>query len=209
MLVAAFLLTIYAVPVTQAVVDKLNDEEMVLLDLFRRAPTKENLKQLEEDLDNNSLFRTFVQPRMQAVLTRHGRVGNKKAVIGRDGWLYYQPGVAYLGGLPFLSDDVIQSRRRAARMEAGAEVHPDPRPAIFAFARVLADRGIKLVLLPVPDKAMLHPAPLHGRWSHDGAAPPPRNPDFDRFVSEMQAGGRGGVRRHAGTAATGRQARAS
>jgi hypothetical protein len=109
-------------------------------------------------------------------------------VVGHGGWLYYQPGVAYLGGQPFLSDDVIQSRQRARRMEAGEEVHPDPRPAIFDFARALDRRGIKLVLMPIPDKAMLHPAPLHGRWPQTPAAPP-RNPDFARFVAEMQAQG--------------------
>ena len=187
-LVLGFLLVIYAVPLAQIVADKLNDEEIVLLDLFRRKPTRDNLKQLEQDLDNNSMFRSYVQPRMQAQLTRYGRVGNKKAVVGHEGWLYYQPGVAYLGGQPFLSDDVIQSRRRAARMEAGEEVHPDPRPAILAFARALAARGIKLVLLPIPDKAMLHPAQLHGRWPQQ-PTPPPRNPDFARFVAEMQAQG--------------------
>jgi hypothetical protein len=189
LLVAAFLLIISAIPVGQIVVDKLNDEEIVLLDLFRRPPTKDNLKQLEQDLDNNSLFRNWVQPRMQLLLTRFGRAGNKKAVVGHDGWLYYQPGVAYLGGQPFLSDDIIQSRRRAARMEAGEEVHPDPRPAILAFARALAARGIELVLVPVPDKAMLQPAQLHGRWRSDRAQPPPRNPDFARFAAEMQAAG--------------------
>jgi hypothetical protein len=188
-LLSTFLLIITAVPVAQIVVDKLNDDPIVLLDLFRRPLNRENLKQLEQDLDSNSLFRTWVQPRMQALLTRFGRAGNKKAVVGHNGWLYYQPGVAYLGGPPFLSDDIIQSRRRAARMEAGAEVHPDPRPAILAFAQALAARGIKLILVPVPDKAMLHPAQLHGRWPSSATAPPPRNPDFAPFVTQMQAAG--------------------
>jgi SGNH hydrolase-like domain, acetyltransferase AlgX len=189
LLAVAFLLVIYAVPVAQIAIDKANDDEIVLLDLFRRAPTKENLKQLEEDLDNNSTFRNWVQPRLQEVLSRYGRVGNKKAVIGQDGWLYYQPGVAFLGGQPFLGADTIEARQRAFRMEAGVEVHPDPRPAILAFAQALAPRGIKLVLFPVPDKAMLHPDKLHGRWSTNTPAPPPRNPDFDRWKRETEANG--------------------
>jgi hypothetical protein len=191
-LTGAFLLVIAAPPLIQIVLDKLNDEETVLLDLFRRAPTRENLKQLEDDLDNTSHFRTWVQPRLQEKLTRLGRAGNKKAVIGQgrgdERWLYYQPGIAYLSGPSFLDADTIASRTRAARMEAGAEVHPDPRPAILAFARALAARGIKLVLFPVPDKAMLQPAELHGRWPEKAAAPP-RHPDFARFVGEMTAAG--------------------
>lgn len=188
-LLATFLAVVYGTPIAETVMEKMNDEESVLLDLFRRPLTRENLKQLEDDLDSNARLRNWVQPRLQEVLTRFGRVGNKKAVVGHDGWLYYQPGVAFVGGQPFLHHDRISSRQRAARMEAGEEVHPDPRPAIFAFARALADRGIKLVLVPVPDKAMLHPAALHGRWNTEVAAPTPRNPDFDRFFAEMRAAG--------------------
>jgi hypothetical protein len=193
-LVAAFLAVIYVPPVIQVVIDKVNDDETVLLDLFRRAPTRENLKQLEDDLDNTSYLRGWVQPRLQQQLSRLGRAGNKKAVIGRgrqnhSPWLYYQPGIAYLSGPAFLDPDTINSRTRAARMEAGAELHPDPRPAVLAFASALGARGVKLVLLPVPDKAMLQPAELHGRWPSDRPAAPPRNPDFLRFMGEMQAAG--------------------
>ena len=188
-MVTAFLLVIFGAPIAEMTMERLNDEESVLLDLFRRPLTRENLKQLEDDLDNNSRLRSWVQPRLQEVLTRFGRVGNKKAVVGQQGWLYYQPGVAFLGGQPFLDHDRIGSRQRAARLEAGEELHPDPRPAILAFRAALAQRGIKLVLFPVPDKAMLHPANLHGRWNDQAALPPPRNPDFDRFFAEMQAAG--------------------
>jgi hypothetical protein len=188
-LLGVFLLVIYGAPIAEITMEQINDEENVLLDLFRRPLTKENLKQVEEDLDNNSRLRNWVQPRLQELLTRFGRVGNKKAVVGQDGWLYYQPGVAFLGGQAFLDHDRILSRQRAARMEAGEELHPDPRPAILAFAKALADRGIKLVLFPVPDKTMLEPQKLHGRWDNKAPAPPPRNPDFDRFFAEMQAAG--------------------
>jgi alginate O-acetyltransferase complex protein AlgJ len=188
LLALGFLAVIYGIPLVQGAVDVANDEQIVLLALFRRAPTRDNLKQLEQDVDNSSLFRGWVQPRLQEWLTKQGRVGNKKAIVGRDGWLYYQPGVAFLGGPPFLDHDTIEARRRTARLEAGEEVHPDPRPAILAFARTLAARGIKLILVPVPDKAMLHPSELHGRWANEPTTPP-RNPDFDRWKREMEAAG--------------------
>src|SRR4051812_13272 len=50
-LVAAFMLLIYAVPAAQLARDKVEGDEPVLLDLFRRAPTRDNLRQLEDDLD--------------------------------------------------------------------------------------------------------------------------------------------------------------
>jgi alginate O-acetyltransferase complex protein AlgJ len=189
-LVAAFLLIIVAAPLTDVLLDLSDEQEPVLMGLFRRAPTRENLKQLEDDLDSNSHLRSWVQPRLQEQLTRFGRVGNQKAVVGRaqDGgaWLFYQPGVAYLAGPGFLSDDTIAARANTARIESGTELHPDPRPAILAFARALAARGIALVLFPVPDKAMLAPRELHGRDGGDTVA---NNPGFPRFLREMAAAG--------------------
>jgi hypothetical protein len=64
-------------------------------------------------------------------------------------------------------------------------VHADPRPAILAFQRALAERGIRLVLLPMPDKAALERGPLTG----NGAAPPAQNADYDRFLSELRTHG--------------------
>lgn len=187
-LVSAFLLLIYAIPIGQAVRDKLNGDEAVLLDLFRRAPTKENIKQFEEDLDKASTAREVVRPRMQAVLTRWGGFGNTKAVIGRDGWLFYAPGVASVGGPGFLDQAIIDSRKKAALDAGDGAIFPDPRPAILAFAHFLAGRGIKLVVFPVPDKASLQPVELHGR-AGDGAREPGRNLDADRLAAELRDAG--------------------
>src|ERR1700709_2326217 len=80
LLVGAFLLIIYAIPIGQAVRDKVSGDDSVLLDLFRRAPNRENIKQFEDDLNKASTPRAWVQPRVQALLTRHGGYGNVKAV---------------------------------------------------------------------------------------------------------------------------------
>ncbi len=77
-------------------------------------------------------------------------------MVGKDGWLFYQPGVAAVGGPGFLDAALLESKAKTARDAGGAALYPDPRPAILAFGRYLADRGIKLVLFPVPDKAGLN-----------------------------------------------------
>jgi SGNH hydrolase-like domain, acetyltransferase AlgX len=197
-LVFAFLLLIAAVPVGQAVRDKVNGDEAVLLDLFRHAPTKDNIKQFEEDLDKASTAREYVRPRMQAVLTRWGGFGNTKAVIGRDGWLFYAPGVTSVGGPGFLNRAIIESRKKAALDAGDPAIFPDPRPAILDFGRYLAGRGIKLVVFPVPDKASLQPFELHGRElrglelhgrNGDAGRRPGRNVDAARLTDELRAAG--------------------
>jgi alginate O-acetyltransferase complex protein AlgJ len=188
LLVGAFLLVIAAVPIFQVVRDKVAGDDSVLLDLFRHAPTKDSIKQFEEDLDKASTPREWVRPRMQALFVRFGGFGNTKAVVGRDGWLFYAPGLTAVGGPGFLDRAIIDSRRKAALDAGDAEIFPDPRPAVVDFARYLRSRGIALVLFPVPDKATLQPRELHGRAS-GSSGPPPRNPDADRFAAEMRAAG--------------------
>jgi hypothetical protein len=183
LLVAAFLLVIAGVPIAQAVLDKVHDEDSMLLDVFKRRPTRANLKQYEDDLEKASSFKDAVQPRLQLLLTRYGGVGNKRAVVGRKGWLFYQPGVLSVAGPGFLDPEEQRVRQQAA-LDDGSAISPDPRPAVLALDRALAARGIRLVLFPVPDKAALQPGELHRRGGGLGV-----NPDYPRFVAEMRAAG--------------------
>jgi hypothetical protein len=183
-LVGSFLLAIYGLPIAQGVLEKVRDDDSVLLELFRRPPTRANLRRYEDDIDKASYAKDYVQPRLQQLLTRLG-AGNKRAVVGRGGWLFYQPGVLSLAG-PGLLDPEQQHLRRSAAQEAG-EPPPtsDPRPAILAFREALARRGIQLILVPLPDKAALQPTQLHGRATAEVAT----NRDYPRLVAELRARG--------------------
>jgi len=188
LLVVTFLLVIWTVPVAQAVLEVTRGDESVLPDLFRHAPTKDSIKQFEEDLEKASYVREAVRPEVQYALTRYGGFGNSKAVIGRQGWLFYQPGLVAVGGPPFLDEAILASRRKLALDEdARAPAEPDPRPAILDFAHYLSTRGIRLVLFPVPDKAALQPAELSARLERSGA--PAVNPDYPRLVVELERAG--------------------
>jgi hypothetical protein len=185
-LVLTFLLAIFAVPLAQAYLERRADEESPLLELFRRAPTAENLRQVEKDVEEASYPKAFVQPRLQLLLTELGRVGNKLAIVGQRGWLYYKPGVLHVGG-PGLLDHNVHAVREKEALDAGeAPIAADPRPAILGFHRALSRRGIRLVLLPVPDKAALAAHHLHGRavgkqW--------PGNPDYDALLRQLRQQG--------------------
>ncbi|HVY39584.1 MAG TPA: hypothetical protein VHM31_16710 [Polyangia bacterium] len=188
-LVLPFLAVIAAVPISQIVHDRRAGDESVLRELFRHAPTRENLREFEDELDKTSAAREYFRPRMQEQLTRFGHYGNKKATIGFDGWLYYTPGITAVAGRPFLDADVLAARRAAGEGSGEAAVSPDPRPAILAFASYLGGRGIRLVLFPVPDKASLQPLELHGRARDVSGVPPAHNPDRPRLFAELEAAG--------------------
>lgn len=189
MLVTPFLLLLYVIPIVQAIHEKRAGEDSVLLDLFRHVPTRESLRQFEDELDKTSIARDYFRPRAQAVLTRLGRYGNIKATVGLDGWLYYTPGITAVGGPPFLDKQVMAERRQAGENAGDKPVSPDPRPAILDFARFLAGRGIRLVLFPVPDKASLQPVHLHGRVRDAQGEPPAHNPDAPRLAAELENAG--------------------
>src|SRR5258708_792570 len=79
MLTVVFLLVVCAVPIGQAVGEKIQGEDSPLLELFKRVPNRKSLQQFEKDLEQASYLKDFVQPRVQGWLSRYGRVGNKRA----------------------------------------------------------------------------------------------------------------------------------
>lgn len=189
--VAAFLLFVYGVPIGQALLEKSRGDDSPIPSLFKHVPTKESLRQFEKDIESSSYAKDYFQPRIQLLLTRFGRVGNKLAVIGEDPrWLFYTPGLTYASGPSFLDADVVREREKEA-MDADAPIHADPRPAIFSFHEMLAARGVKLILFPMPDKTMLQPMQLHGREHGDRPVPVPRNPGLDVLIAEARARGIG------------------
>jgi hypothetical protein len=94
--------------------------------------------------------------------------------------------VLHVAGPGFLNGSVQRERERAERDPDDAPVRADPLAAIFDFQAALARRGIRLVLMPVPDKAAIEAESLHERGS---PAHTPENPDFDRFLGLLRARG--------------------
>lgn len=73
-----------------------------------------------------------------------------QVVRGSDGWLFLQQELRFLDVGPFWGKQA-QAAGRAKRLDAR-----DPTPAIVAFNRALADKGITLLLVPVPPKALIY-----------------------------------------------------
>jgi len=143
------------------------------------------MKGFEEALDDQSVIGKWVRPKLQSVLTGLG-AGNEKAYCGVKPWLFYRPGVDYLVGPPFL-DPVSLKRRAASGSEWTAPIEPDPRPAILHLKQQLAQRGIALIIVPTPIKAMIHPEKLSHRY--DRRLSELQNPSYARFKKEMESEG--------------------
>ncbi len=188
-LVGAFVALLAGIPLLQLGVELSRGQRPQVLDLFAQAPTKANLRRWEDDLESASLARRAFQPSLQEALSGIGGFGNTNVVVGREGWLFYRPGLEYLAG-PGVLDPARLSQRRRQMIESGEKApRPDPRPAILAFHRQCAEAGAHLVVVPIADKVMLQPAQLSARLAFEGTAPVCNNRDFARLVQWLRAEG--------------------
>jgi alginate O-acetyltransferase complex protein AlgJ len=189
----SFLLLVFGLPLLQAAVEVGRGGRPRALDLFLRDsfPDRHELKAYEEALQEHSVVRAAIQPHVQEQLTRVLRFGNNHFVVGRDGWLFYRPGVEYVVGCGFLEPERLR-QRRAEMAEDGptADAEPDPRPAILQFKKDCDAARVHLVLVPVPDKVTVQPGQFfNGSPSRRAPAPPPHNRSYAAFVAEMRAAG--------------------
>jgi alginate O-acetyltransferase complex protein AlgJ len=157
--------------------------------LWRRiaAPNAELLRRINafsSRLDDSFILTRALQQPVQAALCRLG-VGNEKAFLGRDGWLFYEPDVAHVTGRAFL--DPRQLARR--RLQGGelAAPQPDPVAGIVAFRNQLKARGIELIVMPTPVKPTIHGEPLTRRLPARHA--PLRNASYAEFAARLEREG--------------------
>ncbi|MHB1037599.1 MAG: alginate O-acetyltransferase AlgX-related protein [Pirellulales bacterium] len=147
--VAGFLTAIFSAGTIQAVLDLRQGKRPQALDVFTRVPTVSNLRAYEDKLQESSWVAARVRPWMQYAQFVLLKNAGDKALVGRDGWFFYKPGVEYL------------TQRQPPVAAAGAP--DDPLAAIVAFRDQLAARGIRLLVVPVPNKESVYPEMLSPR----------------------------------------------
>jgi alginate O-acetyltransferase complex protein AlgJ len=148
--------------------------------------TLRSINSFEDALEKRSLVGEWLRPRLQEPLTRILGVGNEQVYRGRSRWLFYRPAVDHLTGPGFLDQHQL-ARRAAAGSEWQEPPQPDPVPAILEFHQQLAERGIELLIVPVPVKATIHPEMLSRRYATTGRAV--HNPSRDAFRARLEAEG--------------------
>lgn len=168
--IGSLLLVVAGIPLVQAVHELSTSGRAHIASLFTHAPTKANLHGWDQQSKDNSIFGAAIRPRMlQWQYDLFGDVG-PKAVEGRDGWLFYRPDVDYLARPGFTDerfylgsfDTTVSGKRVNVR---------SPLVAIRDVKRQLAERGIRLIVVPVPGKPTIYPEKLSGGEVEIGKSP--------------------------------------
>ncbi len=172
-LTGAFVVTIFGVSLIQAGIEVARGRRPQVADLFLKKPTEANLRAYERNIEEASWFAENVRPRMQhARFVALGDAG-PKAILGRDGWLFYRPGVEYL----------IEPWPAKAISDGGQD---DVVSAILDFRDQLDSRGIELVVIPVPCKASVYPEMLTRRATALGQ---PLGANTRRIMAQLKESG--------------------
>jgi alginate O-acetyltransferase complex protein AlgJ len=142
-----------------------------------------DINRYKDALTDNSFMTETLVPPAQSFLTGILGVGNEKAYLGKDRWLFYRPAVDYLIGAGFLD-----RKRLIARAMSGTEWQPAPQPdpmiAIFQIQKQLAARGIQLIIMPVPVKPMIHPEKFSSRYEKYNEVL--QNPSYRKLKLELE-----------------------
>ena len=147
--IASFLFLISAVSISQVGLELLRGDQPNVIQLFLKQPSQKNLRLYEKTLESNNWVSEYIQPIMRKWQFLFLHDSGKKAVMGDDGWFFFKKGIEYL------------SKRHDVdpQAETGWE---DALESITDFDKHLADRGIKLFVMPVPGKASVYPEYLSG-----------------------------------------------
>ncbi|MGH7968081.1 MAG: alginate O-acetyltransferase AlgX-related protein, partial [Limisphaerales bacterium] len=154
-LLLAFLVIIVSVPVVQFAIEAGRGEQPLALDIFKQKPTARNLRAYEHGLEDANWLAAKLRPCVQYAQFAWLRDGGAKSLIGRDGWLFYRPGVEYVTERP---------RTRQGRGTVNEAV-----AAILDLKAQLAARGIQLLVMPAPKKESHYPEKL--TWRATGRTP--------------------------------------
>jgi hypothetical protein len=147
-LITAFMLALLSVGVIQLAVELSEGERPQVAELFRQLPKKDNLRMFENDLEKSCWLVEMLRPTVQYMQFLLLRDMGDNALMGRSGWFFYKPAVQYLiEPLPvdpgYNQEDVLST--------------------IISFRDQLAQRGIKMLVVPTPNKASIYPEMLTRR----------------------------------------------
>lgn len=142
--VTGFVALISTPALVQIAVEIARGQRPPVLDVLTRWPTKDNLQTYETRLEEASIVRETWRPAVQYLQFRLLHSWGRQVMAGRDGWLFYRPGIESL---------TQRSSQNPAR-------DGDPLTAIVSFRNQLARRGIHLLVVPMPNKESSYPEQL-------------------------------------------------
>ncbi len=170
-LVLAFLCVIAIPPIVQTVWEWSRDRHVQALELFYERPTSAHLRTYEQELEDASWLGNGTRPWVQYAQFAWFRDGGEKTLIGRDGWLFYRPGVRYATDRPTFPEAALVDQAHQA---------------IVAFRDALAQRDIQLLVVIAPNKETIYPDMLSAQVRDPKSL---RNPQTSRLCDGLHAAG--------------------
>jgi hypothetical protein len=143
-----FLVMMVAPALIQTVAELESGERPGVLDVFLMSPTAPNLHEYEHSLERSSLVVKQLRPWTQYIQWKFLADAGENTVLGREDWLFYRPSVRY--GIEHPSN----------LPETGSA---EPLPSIQSFHDQLQAHGIRLLVVPVPNKESVYPEMLAKR----------------------------------------------
>ena len=130
----------------------------------------EVFKSYEDALEDDSFIALSALPHAQALTAEFLGLGNEQVYLGRKGWLFYEPDVAYLTGPGFL-EHVVAAKSAPQHRGKWEDDPAGPEKGNHRISRSAAGRGIRLILMPIPVKPMIEPEFLSRAYDNVVANP--------------------------------------
>ncbi|MFP6617146.1 MAG: hypothetical protein VCB26_12145, partial [Candidatus Hydrogenedentota bacterium] len=197
-MVSVFLITIFAVPFYQNRIESGDgllgesarvDRVLPSVEALRSGTAVlelvdgfgEGMDAYERDLERNAGLIQKLLPGTTRTLTKYRVDPNEQMYLGTKGWMFYRPSIEYVSGPGFLEPEVMYARASKESVES------DPLAAIVEFRDRLAARGIDLLVVPVPTKAMVYPEEFSDAYEsgHGGL----QNRSFGKFMDSLVRNG--------------------
>jgi hypothetical protein len=183
-LLICFLAVVAGVPVTQTCIELARHERVQATDVFRYEPTAKSLRRFEHTLEEKSWFQQQLRPLLQRFLFATLHDTGAKGILGRDRWLFYRPDLRYLVEPDRPETDLGNSRwlQPSDRCTHRQSVEK----TILQFRDRLKERGITLVVMPVPGKPCVYPDQVTRRAA--GKAQQVRSPTLELLDALQRQG---------------------
>ncbi len=183
---ALFLLTLSLPPlvtfIQKATTGQTSESPMVRLFAWKPdsgETLRAHISAVETSLDRLPYAQALRRHTQQALTSLAGE-GSRKVFPGGDGWLFYRPELQALTGWGPLKEAPFSVMKDPAL----AKLRP-ARELVLEFAAQLKERGIPLLLVPVPVKPMIEQASLGVAAS----SAPLHHPDQLAFYEQLRAAG--------------------
>ncbi|NBV34258.1 MAG: hypothetical protein EBR81_10865, partial [Proteobacteria bacterium] len=151
----------------------------ILSKFWAKLPSPAATKEVEKKLEDNAPLVRAMRPSVQQFFLQTFRLGNEQVILAPEHWLFFRKDLDYVNGPNFMDSRIQRVRKLKENLAT------DPLAAITEFHHQLAERGIRLVLLPIPVKPCIEGDRLNRPNRAVGELKLRQNAGFAKFLEEL------------------------